>query len=506
MTDLLRRIDLYFACDSRLFMSVTILQDTLGLILLVAVSACGVKPVLAPLATFPSECAIPSDSAAIPDTISVVLTDPTDQPGTFWDAWSNHHLVVGHLYETLITVDCIGGIHPGLAASWSADPEGRRWTFVLRRDARFWDGSWVRAVDVQRSLMDSDAGISIIDSIVVSDDRTVIVFANESTVNFPFVLAAPSFTVSKASQASGLIQGSGPFRLDLSESPPSGASVYTLKPTAYSAKKKPVLQFTESAARDERDLLIGDVDLLVTSDPTVLDYARLRNQFSVLPLPWDRTYILLSATRVSDILSGNPTKILPQSFLDSLARDAVRRDARGHLPSAWFDRPLACTDGAQTRPQSNYSGGKADELIRVLYDRADPVARQLAERIVALGNTGQNSSTESDAVGAAIPGINENPGALRAYGASHEEMEQSLALGSDFAYIVAQSLRSTDACIDAENLLRRAPWLSPLGRRLRQGLVPLVDTRQNLIVRTGIFALTFDWFGNIRIDSGSTEK
>ena len=40
MTDLLRRIDLYFACDSRLFMSVTILQDTLGLILLVAVSAC----------------------------------------------------------------------------------------------------------------------------------------------------------------------------------------------------------------------------------------------------------------------------------------------------------------------------------------------------------------------------------------------------------------------------------------------------------------------------------
>ncbi|MCH8276401.1 MAG: hypothetical protein IIA50_02510, partial [Bacteroidetes bacterium] len=121
MTDLLRRIDLYFACDSRLFMSVTILQDTLGLILLVAVSACGVKPVLAPLATFPSECAIPSDSAAIPDTISVVLTDPTDQPGTFWDAWSNHHLVVGHLYETLITVDCIGGIHPGLAASWSAD-------------------------------------------------------------------------------------------------------------------------------------------------------------------------------------------------------------------------------------------------------------------------------------------------------------------------------------------------------------------------------------------------
>ena len=214
----------------------------------------------------------------------MVLTDPTDQPGTFWDAWSNHHLVVGHLYETLITVDCIGGIHPGLAASWSADPEGRRWTFVLRRDARFWDGSWVRAVDVQRSLMDSDAGISIIDSIVVSDDRTVIVFANESTVNFPFVLAAPSFTVSKASQASGLIQGSGPFRLDLSESPPSGASVYTLKPTAYSAKKKPVLQFTESAARDERDLLIGDVDLLVTSDPTVLDYARLRNQFSVLPL------------------------------------------------------------------------------------------------------------------------------------------------------------------------------------------------------------------------------
>lgn len=43
--------------------------------------------------------------------------------------------------ETLVTSDLDGQIVPGLATSWAATPDGRTWTFELRQDVTFHDGT-----------------------------------------------------------------------------------------------------------------------------------------------------------------------------------------------------------------------------------------------------------------------------------------------------------------------------------------------------------------------------
>jgi peptide/nickel transport system substrate-binding protein len=74
---------------------------------------------------------------AWPDTID---------PAAGNDYASSSSLV--NLYDTLVFPNAKGGVDPWLASSWSVSPNGRTYTFHLRRDARFHDGTPVRASDV----------------------------------------------------------------------------------------------------------------------------------------------------------------------------------------------------------------------------------------------------------------------------------------------------------------------------------------------------------------------
>jgi oligopeptide transport system substrate-binding protein len=56
--------------------------------------------------------------------------------------------VLRDLHEGLISLDARAGLIPGLAERWEVSDDGLRWTFWLRRDARWSDGSVVDARDV----------------------------------------------------------------------------------------------------------------------------------------------------------------------------------------------------------------------------------------------------------------------------------------------------------------------------------------------------------------------
>lgn len=60
--------------------------------------------------------------------------------------------VTRSLYDTLVEPDRDGTIVPALAREWSVDPEGLTWTFVLRDDVVFHDGSTFDADDVVASV------------------------------------------------------------------------------------------------------------------------------------------------------------------------------------------------------------------------------------------------------------------------------------------------------------------------------------------------------------------
>lgn len=56
------------------------------------------------------------------------------------------------LFDTLVTYDAGVNLVPDLAESWAASPDGRRYSFRLRRDVRFSTGRRFEAADVKYSL------------------------------------------------------------------------------------------------------------------------------------------------------------------------------------------------------------------------------------------------------------------------------------------------------------------------------------------------------------------
>ena len=79
-------------------------------------------------------------------TLAIALLDPGSlDPARAEDL--EDEVVVGNLFDGLTALDAAGAVRPAVAASWSSDAALRRWEFRLRPDARWADGSPVRAED-----------------------------------------------------------------------------------------------------------------------------------------------------------------------------------------------------------------------------------------------------------------------------------------------------------------------------------------------------------------------
>src|SRR5580692_1653628 len=140
------------------------------------VSSCG--PAL-PASRFDPSSAPPSP-AAPSDRPMVVQLDA--EPATLlslvhpdWLSWT----IEGHLVlESLVRVDAHTGVLTGeLAESWEVDPSRTRWTFHLRKGARWHDGTPVSAEDV---LFTFDR---LLDPTVGAPDRAVFAGARVSKVS-----------------------------------------------------------------------------------------------------------------------------------------------------------------------------------------------------------------------------------------------------------------------------------------------------------------------------------
>ncbi|MGQ0715162.1 MAG: hypothetical protein ACT4PJ_15795 [Gemmatimonadaceae bacterium] len=183
-----------------------------------------------------------------------------------------------------------------------------------------------------------------------------------------------------------------------------------------------VRRLRETSARDALDT--GSV-LLATEELDLVAYASARGDLTVVPLPWDRTYVLIGAARE------------PSGAIDLAS---VRVDAR-------FAEPLpACavlTPAGKSRPVSESSK-------RAIYLSGDRTARELAERIVGVA------------------------GASEAAGLPAAAFDEALRAGDDFAYILSMS--RPDLCREMSALEARAPWIDATS------LSPLIDTRAYAIM------------------------
>jgi hypothetical protein len=360
----------------------------------------------------PDECVLRSGDTGEPRQLVVATVRPEDSTA-----------VAPRLPEPLIRLDCLGIARPGSAESWTPDSSHRTWTFVLEPSplgitAAGAAAEWRTRPDAATTLR--HAGVA---SIVPLDERRLVVTLDRATDSVPALFADPSL---------GLVTDS---------LPPTGTTFRARRP----------------ASGDPRDALDGGADILRTGDPAVLEYARTRNDFTIHPLPWSRTYLLVVPPDREDIEPLIPADTA--AFRAALARDAVRTEARGAEPPFWWEDIGPCPS-PDTLPSSRGTAGSNS----VVYAREDAVARGLAERIVAL----------SDQPATATSGV---PG---------RSLAEALRSGSARAYVVAVPRRALVPCREV------------VGWPAEYTVVPLIDIRESAIVRRGVPPLTVDFDGRLR--------
>jgi hypothetical protein len=403
----------------------------------------------------PDSCALSgADFTQVPDTLVIGVSgavDPVHAPVPHSDA---EQFVFRQLYETLIRLDCTGQVQRGLADSWSASESGRRWTFTLRADAAFSDGLAVTAADVIASWQSRDRPGPLAFEVTAVGERVLAVRFPEGAMTVPLVFADPEWAVTKLVTGRDWPAGTGAYTADT-----SGGRVI-VSPSRGGGR--PVLVLRSSGAGDARDLLDAGVDVLVTAEPAALSYAAGRPGITATPLPWDRTYALLGVG-VADISAG---------LRAGLARDAVRIAARPAPAQFWWSAFEACRGAPPPHAGPLLPPPSRTTLLFAADDRP---ARDLAERLVALGMSG------------AAP--------TRALGLPAADLAAALASGGSAQFVLSLPRGALDPCREVRKLVARAPWLAAAGARIE----PLVETRRHVVARRGAAAFTVDWDGTVRV-------
>jgi ABC-type transport system substrate-binding protein len=134
--------------------------------------------------------------------------DPADS--TQADSFARRNLTF-LIFETLVTTDASGRLHPGLASSWQASsgatPDNQRWQFQLRRKVKLHDGTALTPEIVAASLRVANPGWKI-----VPETDSVVIELEAADPELPAELALPRNAIVKRA-ADGKLSGTGPFHI-----------------------------------------------------------------------------------------------------------------------------------------------------------------------------------------------------------------------------------------------------------------------------------------------------
>jgi Bacterial extracellular solute-binding proteins, family 5 Middle len=361
------------------------------------------------------------------------LPDPVELSHALQPTNDSERLLFRHLFEPLVRLDCQSELRPGLAQTWSSDSGGRIWTFTLRSSARFPDGSALNASGLVAGWRTRWTELQVLglDSVTAPDEYILRAWVQSPPAALPPLFASPLLSA-------------------VPSKPPALAAHERL--AFHAGPRLPVVLFVPLFGRDIRDALDVGIDLVITRDPAVIEYASGQPSLNVVPLPWDRTYAL-----VQRLSTGLEAGLSSPSVRRSLASEAVQADARPSESSRWWNDPCV-------RSGTPLSSGVPAQ--RIVYPRNDEVARQLAERVVAL--TADSAQ-------------------LRVAGLDPEEFGAALGTGRDRGYIVPLPFRPATICGES------VAWSG------EDRVDPLIDTRARAIVRQGSPTLTIDWDGVVRL-------
>jgi peptide/nickel transport system substrate-binding protein len=207
-------------------------------------------------------------------TLGMVL-EPTSLDPTTAPAAAIGEIVHYNVFEGLTKINVDGRVTPLLATSWTMDPDGKSYTFALKKGVKFHDGEVFDASDVKFSFerakgekSTNKAKKAVFDNIRridTPDAHTVILVLENADPNFLFRLGENTAVIldpKSAGSASTQPVGTGPYTLGEWK---KGSSITLAKwPGFRDAKSVKInrvtFRFINDAAAQVAALLAGDID------------------------------------------------------------------------------------------------------------------------------------------------------------------------------------------------------------------------------------------------------
>ncbi len=212
------------------------------------------------------------DSAVLAMVLEPQTLDPTTAP-----AAAIGEIVHYNILEGLTKIGVNGAVTPLLAESWAMDPDGKTYTFKLRKGVKFSDGeafdssdvkfSFERAKDEKSTNKAKKAVFDNISSISTPDAQTVILVLNNADGNLLFRMGENTAVILDPKSADGTATkpvGTGPYLLSDWK---KGSSVTLTKwdgfrDAANVKLSKVTFRFINDPAAHAAALLAGDVDAM----------------------------------------------------------------------------------------------------------------------------------------------------------------------------------------------------------------------------------------------------
>lgn len=312
-------------------------------------------------------------------TLALVLEPPGLDPTTS-AASSIAEVTLYNLYETLTKINADGSVAPLLAESWEVSPDLKTYTFRLRRDARFHNGTPCNAAAVKFSFdraggdksTNKDRRLFANLSTQVVDEHTVVLLNKEIEPDLLFLLGQATAIIVEPQSADGNATrpvGTGPYQLaDWRR----GASITLAawgewRQAAQVKMRRATFRFIPDPAAQVAALLAGDVDVFARLTPRGLA------QFKANP----RFQVIVSGSRAKTILAMNNAR---KPLSDKRVRRAI---------AAAIDRKAViqgAADGLGVPIGSHYVPGAFGYVDSTAINPYDPekAKKLLAEASVAL--------------------------------------------------------------------------------------------------------------------------
>jgi peptide/nickel transport system substrate-binding protein len=390
------------------------------------------EPAATPVRPLPTSAA-PAAPASLDRDHTLVIGVAGDMTG--WDpATASYFLaneIIQNTHDTLVDLDKVtdaagnvmrdvNKLIPALAESWQVSPDGKTFTFPLRKGAKFNNGDPVNAQAVKDSVahdlkvpnmqkrLTSLASLDSLDRVTVDDEYTVSfhlpvpsnVFVPLTSKFFFGIVntrqiedSAPTFEKQQAWAAVN-VTGSGPFSVEKYE--PGVQLVLKAKPDYWGGKPyfASVIYRIIPEANDRLMLLRnGDIDIAydislkdygtLRSDPNINAYATpgygiLFMHFRLQEKPWDN--VLLRKAIAYAIPYDTIIKTVSYGFA-SPAQSTFPAGMEGYVPANPYKYDLE--QAKQLLTQAGYPGGKGLAPLTFNIKQGNPEEESVAVYIQA---------------------------------------------------------------------------------------------------------------------------